>query len=222
MSRTSNYKTWSQMNNDPDISKATRPGQKPKPKSSITTELKDINHLKFALKSHRFVIVKAEADWCEPCKALAPQYEELCRSSQNSKEFMFFTDDIDSETSPHVNRVTAVPTFFVYTDGDPEPKKTFTGDFDQLAELINRILLRLQQDPGKQAPPGSAPAHQPPGDGTANQSDGLQNPSRPIDFMPAPKYNGERPGYVFKAGDQGLGYYKDNGPMAGAGAPPAQ
>ena len=80
MSRASNYRTWGQMNNQPDINPSAPPGTKPKPKSTITTELKDVNHLKFALKSSRVVVVKAEADWCEPCKVLAPKYEELAAS----------------------------------------------------------------------------------------------------------------------------------------------
>ena len=61
------------------------------------------------------------------------------------------TDDIDKETSCHSTKVTAVPSFFVYTDGDPIPKKHFTGDFDQLEELINRILFRVQEDDIKTA-----------------------------------------------------------------------
>jgi thiol-disulfide isomerase/thioredoxin len=146
MSRNATYKTWGQMNNDPDLKDGQPPGTKSKPKSTITIALKDVNHLKFALKNSRIVVVKAEADWCEPCKVLTPKYEELAMKCSEFKDnFTFFTDDIDSETSYHVDKVTAVPTFFVYTDGSIEPKKTFTGDFDQLVELINRILMRFRQ-----------------------------------------------------------------------------
>ena len=127
------------------------PGTKPKPKSTITCELKDVNHLKFALKSSRVVVVKAEADWCEPCKVLAPKYEELATNCANiAGGFSFFTDDVDKETSPHAAKVTAVPTFFVYTDGNPTPKKIFTGDFDQLSELLKKIYFRFKEDMTKQ------------------------------------------------------------------------
>lgn len=135
------------MNNEPDMKKELPPGIKPKPKSTVTIQLKDANHLKFALKNSRVVVVKAEADWCEPCKVLTPKYEALAESCGEIKDnFTFFTDDIDSETSYHADKVTAVPTFFVYTDGSLEPKKTFTGDFDQLEELINRIISRFKSD----------------------------------------------------------------------------
>jgi len=156
MSRNSNYRTWSEMNNEPDRKEGAAPGTKPRPKSTSTIELKDTNHLKFALKNSRVVIVKAEADWCEPCKVLTPKYEELATKCGVLKNhFAFFTDDIDSEKSHHVSKVTAVPSFFVYTDGDITPKKIFTGDFDQLSELVNRILFRMQQD-APQPPEGQA------------------------------------------------------------------
>jgi len=50
MSRNATYKTWGQMNNDPDLKDGQPPGTKSKPKSTITIALKDVNHLKFALK----------------------------------------------------------------------------------------------------------------------------------------------------------------------------
>ena len=148
MSRGNSYKTWNSMNNDQD----SVGGQAaPKPVSEYTIELKDANHLKFALKNTRFVIVKAEADWCEPCKVLAPAFEALAKKCKGCDKFIYMTDDIDKETSCHATKVTAVPSFFVYTDGDPIHKKHFTGDFDQLEELINRILFRVQEDDIKTA-----------------------------------------------------------------------
>ena len=152
MSRSSQYKTWGQMNNDPDLNPNSKPGSRKKPKSTVTIELKDANHLKFALKNTRIVVVKAEAGWCEPCKALQPKYEELAQKACTTKEFTFFTDDIDKDSSIHASKVTAVPAFFVYTDGDMNPKKQFTGDFDQLEDLINRIMFRMRQDAAGDAP----------------------------------------------------------------------
>jgi len=138
------------MNNEPDLKEGLAAGTKPSPKSTSTIELKDSNHLKFALKNSRVVIVKAGAAWCEPCKVLTPQYEALATKCGVLKNhFAFFTDDIDSKTSHHASKVTAVPSFFVYTDGNLTAKKQFTGDFDQLSELVNRILFRMQQDANK-------------------------------------------------------------------------
>ena len=42
----------------------------------------------------------------------------------------------------------------------------------------------------------------------AGQASGL------MEFQPSPKFTGARPGFIFKLGSQGQGYYKDNGPHA--------
>ena len=113
---------------------------------SYVAHLKNTNHLKLAIKSTRIVIVKAEADWCEPCRLLRPKYEGLAEKAHKTTQFTFFTDDIDDPESHHVSKVTVVPTFFVYTDGDIVPKKIFTGDFDQLEDLVNKLITRFEQD----------------------------------------------------------------------------
>ena len=145
------YKTWGQFNDDPDIKQdksQQNSGEKPKPKpkSDVTIELKDTNHLKFAIKNTRIVIVKASAEWCAPCQTLAPKYQDLARQHQNNPHFTFYTDDIDNENSPHAKIVSAVPSFFLYADGSTEPKKQFTGDFEQLEQLVNKLAQRLSME----------------------------------------------------------------------------
>ena len=106
-------------------------------------ELKSVNDLKQALKKNRIVVVDAWAKWCEPCIQLKPRFEKMAQLYKDSPHFKFFTDDIDEEKSYHVNQVTAVPSFFVYTDGDLKPKKVFQGDLDKVEVLVNRLAHRL-------------------------------------------------------------------------------
>ena len=108
--------------------------------------LKNIKQLKDSLKKHRVVVVDAWAKWCQPCVLLKPRFEALAMKYKNSLYFDFFTDDIDNENSPHANKVTAVPSFFVYTDGDLQPKKHFQGDLDKVETLVNRLFHRLHTD----------------------------------------------------------------------------
>ena len=108
-----------------------------------TKPLQHIKQLKASLKKHRVVVVDAWAKWCQPCVQLKPRFEALAMKYKDSPFFEFFTDDIDEENSPHVNKVTAVPSFFVYTDGDLQHKKHFQGDLDKLEILVNRLAHRL-------------------------------------------------------------------------------
>ena len=105
--------------------------------------LGNIKQLKDSLKKHRVVVVDAWAKWCQPCVLLKPRFEALAMKYKDSPYFDFFTDDIDNENSPHANKVTAVPSFFVYTDGDLQPKKHFQGDLDKVETLVNRLAHRL-------------------------------------------------------------------------------
>ena len=153
MPRVSQYSNWGQISGAGSHKPSTQPV--PPPVESTTIPLKHSNHLKFALKNTQIVVVKVEADWCEPCKVLHPKYEELARKTHGTNKFTFFTDDIDRENSYHASKVTAVPTFFVYTDGDMNPKKQFTGDFDQLEDLVLRIMERIRNE-SSSAPPNTS------------------------------------------------------------------
>ena len=109
----------------------------------VAKPLQHIKQLKDSLKKHRVVVVDAWAKWCQPCVQLKPRFEALAMKYKDSPYLDFFTDDIDNENSPHANKVTAVPSFFVYTDGDLQPKKHFQGDLDKVETLVNRLAHRL-------------------------------------------------------------------------------
>jgi thioredoxin-like negative regulator of GroEL len=109
----------------------------------VVEPLQNIKQLKNALKKHRVVVVDVWAKWCQPCVQLKPTFEKMAMTYKDSPFFKFFTDDIDLENSVHSDKVTAVPTFFVYTDGDIQPKKEFQGDLDKVEILVNRLAHRL-------------------------------------------------------------------------------
>ena len=112
-------------------------------KQHVVKPLDTFKQLKDSLKKHRVVVVDVWAKWCQPCVLLKPRFEALAMKFKDSPYFDFFTDDIDNENSPHANKVTAVPSFFIYTDGDLQPKKHFQGDLDKVETLVNRLAHRL-------------------------------------------------------------------------------
>ena len=121
----------------------TQQGMQQQGMQHLAKPLGNIKQLKDSLKKHRVVVVDAWAKWCQPCVLLKPRFEALAMKYKDSPYFDFFTDDIDNENSPHANKVTAVPSFFVYTDGDLQPKKHFQGDLDKVESLVNRLAHRL-------------------------------------------------------------------------------
>lgn len=64
-------------------------------------------------------IVKFEADWCGPCKAITPAIEELSED-WSDKKVEFVALDIDNAPSlATMYSVVSVPTFIAYRDGQP-------------------------------------------------------------------------------------------------------
>lgn len=75
------------------------------------------------LESRGITIVDFFADWCGPCKMLAPIIEEL---SGNHAEAQFYKVNVDEENELAVKyRVMSIPTLVVFKDG--EAVKTTVG-----------------------------------------------------------------------------------------------
>lgn len=69
------------------------------------------------------IAVEFYADWCGPCKMLAPILEKL---SQSHSGVQFYKVNVDEENELAVKyRVMTIPTLLVFKDG--ELVKTFTG-----------------------------------------------------------------------------------------------
>ena len=70
-----------------------------------------------AIKSDKLCIIKFTADWCPPCKAVAPDFVAL------SKEMADVVDcyecDVDvNEDAPNEAEVEAMPSFMFYKKGE--------------------------------------------------------------------------------------------------------
>ena len=71
--------------------------------------------------SHKYVVIDFWADWCPPCKAIAPFYANLAKE-HSVPEFLAFAK-IDVEELPDITKtygISAMPTFLVLVDGEPE------------------------------------------------------------------------------------------------------
>lgn len=88
------------------------------------TEVTDADFEQVVLKSGKPVMVDFWADWCGPCKQVAPVIEELARQHGDKVTFVKM-DTNTNPVTPANNHVLGLPTIQVYVNG--ELVKAFKG-----------------------------------------------------------------------------------------------
>jgi thioredoxin len=93
------------------------------------------------LRSEVPVLLEFGAEWCGPCKVVAPELEALSRELQGSAKVV----TIDIDRSPLLARelgVQSVPTFVVFHQGRPVNGKVGALRKAQLREMLEPVLPR--------------------------------------------------------------------------------
>jgi len=89
----------------------------------------------------KIIIIKVGADWCVPCKAIAPLYHQFANNNKDSN--IIFTEinttDADDELLDFID-VKSLPTFLFYKNNSLN-NKIIGCDKLQLAESINNLYL---------------------------------------------------------------------------------
>ena len=102
----------------------------------------DINSFNKAKSMYEIIIVYAWAEWCNPCKVMAPKFELLGHKFSQyiqNNQLLLLKDNIENETSIHQNQVSVIPTFFLNVKG--ELKEILTGvDFNKLEEFLSNYF----------------------------------------------------------------------------------
>ncbi|KAJ6781985.1 hypothetical protein PWT90_01271 [Aphanocladium album] len=81
--------------------------------------VKTADEFRQAVANNKVVIVDSYADWCPPCKAIAPILEKHSNSDEFKDKVHFLKFDVDSipEIAQEL-RVSSIPAFFFFKDGE--------------------------------------------------------------------------------------------------------
>lgn len=93
------------------------------------------------LRSELPVLVEFTADWCEPCKAIAPEVDAFAREMQGKAKVV----KIDIDKSPIISqqlRVQSVPTFMVIAEGRIQNAAVGAIRRKKMLELVEPFLPR--------------------------------------------------------------------------------
>jgi len=99
--------------------KSVQVTDKPKPASSpVLNEPIHVTDADFdkAVKEHPYVIVDFWAEWCAPCRAIAPMIEDLAKQYAGQVTFVKVNTDENPKT-PQQFMVMGIPTLLFFKDG---------------------------------------------------------------------------------------------------------
>jgi thioredoxin 1 len=101
----------------------------------LTTE----NFEKEILKSDLPVVVDFYADWCMPCKMMAPIFEKLSKEFEGKVKFLKLDTQAESSIASDAE-VRSIPTLIFMKDGKAIGKTVGMLDEDALREKINSVF----------------------------------------------------------------------------------
>lgn len=115
----------------------------PKPQNNYPDleQIQSSQHRNQVIQNFKVVVINNYADWCGPCKQIAPQIIELAYQFNGVINFFKENADHELEGGP---MLTGVPCFHFYIDGKHYPNFTITGgDVDGVKNACSQILEQL-------------------------------------------------------------------------------
>lgn len=91
------------------------------------------------LKAEGAVLVDYWAEWCGPCKMIAPVLEEIAKDYAGKLKVCKLNIDENNETPPKFG-IRGIPTLMLFKDGNVEATKVGALSKSQLAAFIEASL----------------------------------------------------------------------------------
>ncbi|CAG8957771.1 hypothetical protein HYFRA_00000109 [Hymenoscyphus fraxineus] len=108
------------------------------------------------LKSSKIVVTDFYADWCGPCKAIAPIYEQLSAQLTRPNRITFTKVNVDTQKEIAASyNVTAMPTFMIFKDGKAI-EKIQGADARKLQDVIKKLAAEADGAAGSSGFGGSS------------------------------------------------------------------
>ncbi|KXH57753.1 thioredoxin [Colletotrichum salicis] len=110
-----------------------------------TVHIKSAAEFQKLLSSSRIVVADFYADWCGPCKAIAPLYEQLSSSLSRKNVVTFVKIDVESQKEiASAYNVTSLPTFMIFREGKTI-EKVQGADPRKLQEVVKRLAKEVSE-----------------------------------------------------------------------------
>jgi thioredoxin 1 len=108
--------------------------------SAAITQVSDDQFEEQVLKSSEPVLVDFWAEWCGPCKMIAPMLDELATSYAGRLKIAKINIDHNQKTPRNYN-VRGIPTLMIFKNGKVEATQIGAVSKTQLAQMIDKALV---------------------------------------------------------------------------------
>ena len=104
--------------------------------SDFITNVSDASFEQEVLKAEGAVLVDYWAEWCGPCKMIAPVLDEIAQTYQGKLKVCKLNIDENQDTPPKFG-VRGIPTLMLFKNGNVEATKVGALSKSQLAAFID-------------------------------------------------------------------------------------
>jgi thioredoxin 1 len=107
--------------------------------SDLVLHISDDDFEKVVLKAQGPILVDYWAEWCGPCKQLAPVLDEIAKDYQGKLTIVKLNIDENPKT-PQRYGVRGIPTLMIFKNGEVDATKVGALPKGQLAQFIDSNL----------------------------------------------------------------------------------
>jgi len=107
--------------------------------SENVLEVTDQNFEDEVLKSEKPVLVDFWAEWCAPCRMLAPTVDQIAEEFSGQAKVVKLDVDSNAETSSKYN-IKGIPTLLLFKGGEIQDQIVGAASKDNIARMIQSQL----------------------------------------------------------------------------------